>query len=104
MRLIQMRQYLFDGTNKIFLFFLPLIIFTSCSEYRDYYVGEHAQYTTGDYISSSGSEPDIHILPDMKMIDSLISDFDSAKSRIWVEIYTWTERDTVDALIRAYNR
>lgn len=99
-----MRQYWLDGMNKVFLFLLPLLILASCSEYRDYYRGEHTQYTTGDYISASGSDPEMYVLPDVKVKDALVSQFDSAKSRIWVEIYTWTERDTVDALIRAHNR
>lgn len=99
-----MRQYLLDGMNKIILFVLPLLIFAGCSEYRDYYAWEHAQYVVEDYISSSGSDPNLYILPDVKVKDTLVSQFDSAKSRIWVEIYTWTERDTIDALIRAHNR
>jgi cardiolipin synthase A/B len=44
------------------------------------------------------------ILPSLPDKDALVQAFDLARERLWVEIYTWTERDTLAALIRAHER
>lgn len=43
-------------------------------------------------------------MPSLSEKDRLVADFDSAQERLWVEIYTWTERDTLAAIIRAHER
>lgn len=44
------------------------------------------------------------ILPSLPDKDALVQAFDLARERLWVEIYTWTERDTLAAIIRAHER
>jgi phosphatidylserine/phosphatidylglycerophosphate/cardiolipin synthase-like enzyme len=43
-------------------------------------------------------------LPDESVLTDIISDIDRAQDRIWLEIYTWTEKGTLDAILRAKKR
>jgi phosphatidylserine/phosphatidylglycerophosphate/cardiolipin synthase-like enzyme len=65
-----------------------------------------AAYTGSTYLSGDIQSRDIDIwtFPDKKKLPDLVAKFDTAKTRIYIEVYTWTERDTVDAAIRAHAR
>jgi phosphatidylserine/phosphatidylglycerophosphate/cardiolipin synthase-like enzyme len=43
-------------------------------------------------------------MPDISQKDMLVQEIVSAQKRIWIEIYTWTEKDTLSAVIDAYHR
>jgi len=43
-------------------------------------------------------------MPDTSQKDILVQEMASAQKRIWIEIYTWTEKDTLSAVIDAYHR
>ena len=110
MRLIQMQRFWSGGMIRSFWGLIsPLLclflIVSWCTEYHDHYTAEHVQYAESSISWSWLRGPNvINILPDPKWIGKIVSQFDTAKKRIWVEIYTWTERDTVDAVIRASRR
>ncbi len=101
-----MQRYLLAGTiNSLFwVCFSLCITLTGCSEYRNHYNSEYTPYEESAYFESSGSSPSFLLLPSKEITQDLVDSFDSAKERIWVEIYTWTEKKTIDALIRASRR
>jgi cardiolipin synthase len=49
-------------------------------------------------------DPSILILPDKTVRDTLVRSIDNAAERVWIEIYTWTDKVLVDAVIRAHKR
>lgn len=104
MRLIQMLPSWLPGMSRIFIGILILFFLFGCTEYQKHHAAVTAVYDEGEYIYSSGSNPQISVLPDVHFSDTIVSQFDAAKRRIWVEIYIWTERDSIDALIRAHRR
>lgn len=58
-------------------------------------------------VSSSGSvseTAELRVLPDRKVLDTLVDDLRSAQKRIWITLYTWTEKDTLAAAIEAKQR
>lgn len=57
-----------------------------------------------DEISNLSGENKLHTLPDIDFLNTLVSEIDRAKKKIYVEVYIFTERDMKDALIRAHNR
>ncbi len=96
-----------DGMSRCFFSLLiisAVLQLASCSSYRDHYDSEHGEYTWGEYLILSWSHTAISILPNKNEVKNIVRSFDRAKSRIWVEIYTWTEGESIDALIRAYRR
>ena len=46
----------------------------------------------------------LFITPDASLQQALLDDFSRVKERLWVEIYTWTDTRTIDALIEAHRR
>ena len=101
-----MRLYWLAGMTRylFWILFVSVFILPSCSEYRDHYDSEYAHYRDGGYIESSWWSLRFTLLPSKKVSEDLVDSFDSAKQRIWVEIYTWTEKKTIEAIIRAYRR
>ncbi len=91
-------------SSRKYIFVFILFILTSCEEYSRHYQSEYAQYQEGIYSTESLLTSTLSILPNLQEKDHLVSTFDQAHGRIWVEIYTWTEKNTVDAVIRAHNR
>lgn len=59
-------------------------------------------------VSRSGSiwnlSGTLYSLPDKKVLEDLVSTLQDAKSRIWLETYTWTEKETLAAIIQAKKR
>lgn len=47
---------------------------------------------------------ELYITPDLWFLDTIVSEIDSAKSRVYLEAYIFTERDMRDAIIRAHTR
>jgi phosphatidylserine/phosphatidylglycerophosphate/cardiolipin synthase-like enzyme len=47
---------------------------------------------------------DLLVLPDKKVKNQLIDAIKKAKKRIWIEIYIWTDKDILDAVIMAQSR
>lgn len=99
-----------DITRVIFmrnLLFIPIflsVFLASCeNEYLDHIHREHTPI-----ISSSGNSDalsgEIFVLPDTRVLEGLVTDIDNAKSRVWLETYTWTEKSTQEAILRAKER
>jgi cardiolipin synthase len=44
------------------------------------------------------------VLPDKKVKVQLIDAIKKAKKRIWIEMYTWTDKDILDAVLKAKSR
>ena len=80
------------------------MILISCSgEYIEHIQREHT-----DIVSHSASREslsgNIFALPDIHVLEDLVQSLDQAKTRIWIETYTWTEKETLAAIIRAKKR
>ncbi len=89
---------------RIFLFILSLFFLISCTrEYIEHIQREHTDIVSlsGPILSLSGK---ISSLPDIHVLENLIASIDRAKTRIWIETYTWTEKETLAAILRAQKR
>ncbi len=89
---------------RILIYFFSFFLLTACTgEYWDHIKREHA-----DIVSASGSiwsvSGVLYSLPDKKVLEDLIRTLAGAKSRIWLETYTWTEKETLEAIIQAKKR
>ena len=81
-----------------------IFLFTSCtSEYLDHIRRESTPIVSQvwSWWSISGT---LSALPDKEVLMGLIDTIDTAKTRIWVEIYTWTEKWTLEAILSAKRR
>lgn len=86
-----------------FLIVISLLFFSSCTtEYTEHFASEKWELSTSSWWFSSGAE--VFIFPASAPKNSLIKLLESAQERIWVEIYTWTEKDTLNALLDAKKR
>jgi cardiolipin synthase len=96
-------------TRSIWILAILLFSLTAClREYDEHYKSEHRsqeiQVTEEHGDNAPFSSWEILILPDEWVQDRLIADIDSAKTRVWIEIYTWTDKDILDAVLRAHVR
>lgn len=83
-----------------------LFILTWCfSEYREHFQSEHSSTRpiSWEYRLSVLDE-DILVLPDKKIKDTIINSIHNARKRIWIEIYTWTDKDIMNAMVDAHKR
>lgn len=92
--------------RKYVFFFFCLCIFgtiSSCEDaYRDHYIRENSSiYTQNNSGSITGA---LFILPDKTKIQTIVETIKNAKKRIWIEIYTWTEKETLQAVLEAKKR
>lgn len=46
----------------------------------------------------------LHYTPDLEFLEKLVADIDQAEERVWLEVYIFTEKRILEALIRAHNR
>ena len=92
--------------HKIILFILQIFLLSSClSEYREHFQREHASVSLRVVSRESANTYEkFAILPDANELATIVENIDQAKSRIWVEIYTWTEKSTLEAVLRAKDR
>ena len=80
-----------------------LLFFSACaSEYSEHFTSEKWEVSTSSWWFSSGAE--LLVFPGRESKNSLLELFKNAEKRIWVEIYTWTEKDTLNVLIDAKKR
>lgn len=56
----------------------------------------------GSYVTQTGDT--LWVLPDKDIKNKLIANIDTAESRIWIEIYMWTDMDILRAMTRAHDR
>ena len=90
---------------RVFYILIYSFFLSSClSEYREHYIREHTPLETRVSSGTFIPRESFAILPDKKALPDLISSIDRAEKRIWIEIYTWTEKSTLDAVIRAHHR
>lgn len=93
----------------LFTFFLLFLV--SCSsEYSDHYFSEHVQIQSESWsrkdlsYDPSFSSWELLVLPDTKVRDQLIGFIDSAQKQVWIEIYTWTDTNLLESVIKAKKR
>jgi phosphatidylserine/phosphatidylglycerophosphate/cardiolipin synthase-like enzyme len=92
---------------QIIVILCVLLFLTSCTRaYREHFIAEHSEKSI---ISSTEAyiprvDDGIWILPDQQVKENIIESIENAKSRIWIEIYMWTDTDILAAMIRAHNR
>jgi len=55
-------------------------------------------------VSDFRGDSQLHVFPDLDILDTLVKKIDAAEEKIFVEVYIFTERDMRDALIRAHKR
>ncbi len=87
-----------------YIFFICSFLLSSCfDEYRDHHLRETF---IPQIIASSGSSlsGEIFILPSTDILKNIVASIDHAQKKIWVEIYMWTEKSTIDAIVRAKKR
>jgi cardiolipin synthase A/B len=89
---------------RFILFILTIFLLSGCIgyEYRDHYRREHTLIETS--LSWGTLSGRLIILPDKWELDNLIDEIDRAERRIWIETYTWTEKATREAVLRAEKR
>jgi phosphatidylserine/phosphatidylglycerophosphate/cardiolipin synthase-like enzyme len=90
----------------LFLLILSLILSSCGGEYQGHYVRQHRISTplSGESIIPLENTGDILILPDLRTKDTLIESINATKKRIWIEIYTWTDKDILASVIDAHRR
>ena len=84
--------------------FLFLFLLSSCSSV---YFDHRARETTElSFHTSSGvlQDTDFFTLPDLRVLDRINTDIENAKNRVWLEIYTWTEKSTIATILEAHKR
>lgn len=57
-----------------------------------------------DNITNLSVVPEIFSTPNLDFLDQLVEEIDTAKQKVWVEIYIFTEKRLRDALLRAHAR
>ncbi len=88
--------------------FLSLFFLSSCLDrYWEHFQSEHGKIKTSSIYTGVISHPEdtdteLFILPDIWVKKSIIDSIRSARKRIWLEIYTLTDKDITNALIDAY--
>ena len=107
-----MRVFSSDGIDSMrrFLPLTPLLIFFSLfflsgcfAEYFDYWESQHTKPKVSEEVVA-GLSGSLIVLPDERERANLVWALQNAKKRIWVETYTWTEKETQAAFIDAKNR
>lgn len=87
------------------IFFLSFWFLSSCMrEYSDHIAREQSPLITFSWSLPTLLSWDISILPDKKVLERLVSSLNTAQKRIWVEIYTWTEKSSIEAVLNAHKR
>ncbi len=103
----QKQPYWWDGMNRwryYCLILLCCLILPRCSAYRDHFAHEQSQIQIDMEAPVYTGSSTLFITPDASLQQTLLDDFSRVKERLWVEIYTWTDTRTIDALIEAHRR
>lgn len=97
-------SYLEKGIFLLVLFLLPSYF----SEYREHYFSEYRKNSTvvswEGVTAPSFMSGKLLILPNKGVQESLLRTIETAKKRVWVEMYTWTDTKMLDAVVRASKR
>lgn len=83
-----------------------LFLLSSCfSEYSEHFIAEHSQTPVVSWEYRTSLETDnLWILPDRGRKDDIIESIRNARERVLIEIYMWTDKDIMNAMIDAYKR
>ena len=90
-------------------FCIGIFFISSCSSsYHEHFFREHPEFTSSINTVSAEifqSDGTLESLPNKSSQLSLIKTIDTAKRRIWIEIYTWTDAaKLVEPILRAHMR
>lgn len=96
---------LWNNKHLGFIFLLLLILSSCYPEYREHFFAERSQSAiiSAEY-HQYRDDDSLWILPDKKIKEELITSLDTAKHRVWIEIYLWTDTDILDAVVEAHTR
>ncbi|MBP9779687.1 hypothetical protein KBD33_03650 [Candidatus Gracilibacteria bacterium] len=86
---------------------LSLLLAGCLQEYDVHYKSENGGSEATVFTVSGENvfvDPGILLLPNKSIRTDLIEYIDHASSRVWIEIYTWTDSHLFEALIRAHKR
>lgn len=92
--------------TRVVIIVASLFLLSSCfSEYSEHFIAEHSQsrVVSWEYRISLGSD-NLWILPDRGRKDAIIESIRNAKERVLMEIYMWTDKDIMNAMIDAHKR
>ena len=93
---------------KLYCFVFLMFIAGCSSQYHEHFFRENPELSQSQPIFSwevFHSDGRVESLPDTTTQSRLIDSIDSAKKRIWIEIYTWTEAaHLMDPIVRAKKR
>ncbi len=98
-----------DTVRRLCRFFIlvstSLIIPSCTSEYKEHFWSYHSTGgTTSPSYNLAPESIDLLVLPDKSIHTDLIDAISKSQERVWVEIYTWTDKWLRDALIAAKRR
>lgn len=81
-----------------------LVLLASCSSsYHDHFVAEH-RVTSQEIALPDFSGGTLLVLPDQWVKSRILESIREARERIWIEIYLWTDKDILEAVIHARDR
>lgn len=94
------------------LLFLLLFLFSCNNDYQNYHEEKQNLQTQNDELKSQISDFNLEKIkylswitlnstPDTKYLDNLVKKIENAKTKIWVEVYIFTEKRLKNALIKA---
>jgi len=95
--------------SRYMVLLASVFFLSSCiGDYRDHYAAEKEYHTqskiyTGSYYQIQENDF-VWILPDNRHKAELISYINRAQQRIWIQIYMWTDKDVLTAILDAYDR
>lgn len=106
MKCMKLHTFLKSLKIRVTVMTVALFLLSSCvSEYREHFQFEHSTVSiiSWEYRASEYTD-NISILPNKNIKQDIIRSIEESDTRIWIEIYMWTDKDIMNALIDAHKR
>ena len=99
-----------------FIIFLWVLSYTFWDEYIEFQKSQRVQQEYQVFLIDSNTtfqhswliklwdDTQLHHTPDLEFLEKLVIDIDQAKERVWLEVYIFTEKRILQALLRAHHR
>jgi len=89
---------------KLYIILFSSFVLLSCTEeYSSHYNGNFS-VISWEWYSTLSKSGGIIVFPSKEEKQKLIEKIHSAKKRIWIEVYIWTDTSILDAIVTAKNR